>query len=306
MTSSNGIAAGIAIPQSFPTGPVDLPLIRDIATKAEAMGYSGLWTHEDIAGRSHSLEPIAELSYAAAITSRIRLGISVIILPHRNAIQLAKTLATLDVLSEGRLDVGVGLGGVAIPAFDVAKGQRVSRFTETLEVMDALWREDAVTYDGKYYQLNKTPMVPKPVQKPRPPIWFGSRHENAIKRAVRYGDAWMGAGSSTMADFRAQYQTLRQALEEADRDPATFTISKRLYVAIDDNVDRAERSLEDFFDHNYGRPEMATQVSVWGSAEHCYERIDELRDAGAEHIVLDPVGDFDEHLHALRRYADGG
>lgn len=296
--------AGFAVPQVFPDGNVDLAVIRDVSTRAEQLGYDSLWTQERIIGASVSLEPLALLSYLAAVTEKIRLGVSVLVLPLRSPPQLAKTLATIDVLSEGRLIVGVGLGGsdATAPAYGMEPGRRVRRFNEALGLIDALWKNETVEFEGELYSLSGGAMAPKPVQKPRPPVWFGARAEAAIKRAAKYGDGWMGPGSSSADDFRESVGILRSALEAEGRDPAGYPVSKRVYVAVDDNADRAERRLTDWFGHHYGNREMAARVSIWGTAEHCYEQIDAIVDAGAEHLLLNPVFDYDEHLDALQRY----
>lgn len=296
--------AGFAVPQVFPDGNVDLTVIRDISLRAEQLGYDSLWTQERIIGPSVSLEPLALLSYLAAVTEKVRLGVSVLVLPLRSPPQLAKTLATLDVLSEGRLIVGVGLGGSDkdAPAYGFESGRRVRRFNEALEFMDAFWKNQIVEYEGQLYNLLGGSMAPKPIQKPRPPVWFGARAEAAIKRAAKYGDGWMGPGSSSADDFKESVVMLRNALDAEGRDPASYPVSKRVYVAIDDDADRAERRLADWFGHHYGNADMASRVSIWGSADHCYEQIDAIIDAGAEHFLLNPVFDYDEHLDALRRY----
>jgi len=268
------------------------------------MGYDSLWTQERIIGPSISLEPLALLSYLAAVTQTVRLGVSVLVLPLRSPPQLAKILATIDVLSDGRLDVGIGLGGSDkdAPAYGYEPGRRVRRFNEAVELIDALWKNETVEYDGELYNLSDGSMGPKPVQKPRPPVWFGARAEAAIRRAARYGDGWMGPGSSSADDFRASVATLREALDAEGRDPVSYPVSKRVYVAIDDDADRAKRRLTDWFGHHYGNREMASRVSIWGPAEHCYEEIDAITDAGAEHLLLNPVFDYNEHLDGLRRY----
>jgi probable F420-dependent oxidoreductase len=296
--------AGFAVPQVFPDGNVDLAVIRHVSLRAEQLGYDSLWTQERIIGPSVSLEPLALLSYVAAITEKVRLGVSVLVLPLRSPPQLAKTLATLDVLSEGRLIVGVGLGGSDkdAPAYGFESGRRVRRFNEALDLMDAFWKNETVEFEGELYSLSDGSMAPKPIQKPRPPVWFGARAEPAIKRAAKYGDGWMGPGSSSADDFRESVAMLRDALDAEGRDPANYPVSKRVYVAIDDDADRAERRLTDWFGHHYGNAEMAPRVSIWGPADNCYEQIDAIIDAGAEHFLLNPVFDYDEHLDALKRY----
>ena len=109
----------------------------------------------------------------------------------------------------------------------------------------------------------------------------------------------MGPGSSSIEDFRGHVEILRQALAETGRDPDSFTISKRLYLAIDSNRDRAEARLREWFGHVYGNPDLASQVAVWGPAAYINERIAETIDIGAEHLLVNPVFDFDDHLEAL-------
>jgi alkanesulfonate monooxygenase SsuD/methylene tetrahydromethanopterin reductase-like flavin-dependent oxidoreductase (luciferase family) len=139
------------------------------------------------------------------------------------------------------------------------------------------------------------------VQQPHPPIWFGAREEVALRRAVRHGDGWMGAGSSSSADFVRQYQLLRRLLGEAGRDPATFPISKRVYLAVDDDRDRAERRLREWFGARYRNADMAPRVSVWGSRSECLDKLSELVRGGAQHLMLNPVFDELEHLELLAR-----
>ena len=300
------VRAGFAIPQVFPDGPVDSELIGHVASRAEELGYESLWTQEQILGSSRSLEPVTLLSFLASITDRVRLGVSVVVLPMRNPVQLAKALGTVDLLSGGRLTVGVGIGGGGnAAAFGISEERRVRRFVESLQVMDALWQDGEARIDGQFFRLDGASMEPKPAQRPRPPVWFGARTEPALRRAVRYGDGWMGPGSSSTADFKSHVGYLRRFLDEDGRDPAGFAISKRIYVAIDDNPARAERRLTEWFGHHYGRPGQARQVSVYGPAERCYEGIDEIIEAGAQHVLLNPVFDYDEHLDALSRYAGG-
>ena len=239
------VPVGIAMPQFFQEGPTDMELLRRWVARAEELDFESLWTQEDITGDDPSLEPLTQLSYVAALTTRARLGVSVMVAPLRNPVQLAKALGSLDQMSHGRLTVGVGIGGRQnmYPAFGLTTDRRARRFVELLDVMKALWTEPQATYEGQFWQLDGVPMEPKPVQKPHPPLWFGGRHPDALRRAVRHGDGWMGAGSSTTATFLECVQQLNTFLEEAGRDPATFPISKRVYLAVDDNEKRAEERI---------------------------------------------------------------
>jgi len=295
------ISWGISIPQVFFDGPIDMPLIERWSKRAESLGFESLWTQEAITGAVPILEPVTLLSYLAAITEKVRLGTSVIVAPLRNPIQLAKSLGSLDHMSRGRLTVGLGLGGNPndIPPYGFSSEKRVGRFTEIIGVMKALWTQPEAHFQGEFWQLDGLKMEPKPLQKPHPPIWLGARHINALRRAVRHGDGWMGAGSSDTASFVTAVDQTKMYLEEADRDPGSFTISKRVYVAVDNDEDRAEGRLKEWFGKRYGNADMASQVSVWGSTAKVTEKLAKVTEAGAEMVLLNPAFDDMEHLDAL-------
>jgi probable F420-dependent oxidoreductase len=291
---------GIGIPQDFIDRPVDMQLIRNFVQQAEALGYDSLWVQEQIVGDVPILEPVTLLTYVAALTSRVRLGTSVMLTVLRNPVQLAKSLSSLDQMSQGRLAVGVGIGGhVPESIFGYTSAHRVRRFVEGLQVMKALWTEPQATFTGTFWQFQDVAMEPKPVQQPYPPVWFGARQAPALQRAVQHGDGWMGAGSSATADFVQQYGLLQRFLEEARRDPATFAISKRVYLAVDNDRHRAEQRLRTWFGVRYKNANMAARVAVWGSTAECLDRLGELVKAGAQHLMLNPVFDEMEHLELL-------
>jgi alkanesulfonate monooxygenase SsuD/methylene tetrahydromethanopterin reductase-like flavin-dependent oxidoreductase (luciferase family) len=154
---------------------------------------------------------------------------------------------------------------------------------------------------GEYWTLERISQEPKPVQKPHPPLWFGARAPAALRRAVRLGDGWMGAGSSSAADFKAQSQSIRGLLEEAKRDPATFTISKRVYIAVDDNKSRAEERLRAWFGSRYGNADMASRVAVWGNVNECLDQLAAIIGYGAEHLLLNSAFDDMEHLELFAK-----
>ncbi len=294
---------GIAVPQVFFDEPTDMALVSRWAKKAEDLDYDSLWVQEGIVGPVPVLEPVTLLSYIAAITSRVRLGTSVMVAPLRNPVQLAKSLSSLDHISQGRLTVGLGLGGNRddVVPFGISPERRVRRFVEIIDVMKALWTESAAQFHGEFWQLEGTQMEPKPVQKPHPPIWFGAREPQALRRAVRHADGWMGAGSSSTEQFVDGVSQVQAFLEESGRDPGTFAVSKRVYVALDNNEKRAETRLSEWFGRRYGNAEMASEVSVWGSADRCIEGLAKVTSAGAEMVLLNPAFDHMEHLDALAR-----
>jgi probable F420-dependent oxidoreductase len=299
--ASGKISCGIAIPQSFDDLSTAAGFLTRFLPRAEALGYEGLWVQEQILGDVPLLEPVTLLTYAAALTSKPHLGTSVLITVIRNPVQLAKSLATLDQLSNGRLIVGVGVGGPHIPeaVFGVSSERRGRRFVEGLQVIKALWTQPRASMSGEFWRLAEVAMEPKPAQKPHPPLWFGARDALALRRAARLGDGWMGAGSSSSTDFIKQSELLQRFLDEERRDPDKFVISKRVYLAIDDDRARAERRLRDWFGTRYKNADMASHVSIWGNRAECIDKLRELERAGAKHLLLNPVFDEMEHMELL-------
>jgi probable F420-dependent oxidoreductase len=298
--ATSHLPCGIEIPQLFFDGPVDMEHIRRFVPKAETLGYDSLWLQERILGIFTMLEPVSLLSYVAAMTTKLRLGISVILLTLRNPVQLAKSFSTLDCMSGGRAVLGVGLGGGHLGSheevFGYSREKRVTRFTEAVEVMKLLWTEPRASFQGSFWNFKDVSMEPKPVQKPHLPIWFGGHHENALRRAVKHGDGWMGAGSSSSSAFIRESAIIHRFLDEAKRDPATFGIAKRVYLAVDNDKARAEQRLREWFGRRYKNADLGPRVSIWGSREECTEKIQEIVRAGAQHIVFNPMFDEMEHL----------
>ncbi len=288
----------IAIPQTFPDRPIEPRAIREYLARGEALGFHSAWVVEHILGAIPSLDPVELLTWAAAVTERMRLGAAVLLTALRSPVHLAKSLATLDHLSHGRLMIGVGLGGNTdvYPAYGISADRRAARFAEGLRLMTQLWTEPRVSFAGEFWKLQDVAMEPKPLQKPHPPIWFGAHHPNALKRTALMGQGLMGAGSLSTRKFADEVRLLRDFLGDAGRDPAAFPIGKRVYIAIDGDRQRAGKRLAEWFGAFYGRPQMAEEVSVWGPPEECVERLREVVSAGARLLLLNPVFDEMEHL----------
>src|SRR5262245_35415268 len=244
----------ISIPQHVADGRFDPTSLRGYLARAEALGFDSAWTGEQVIGSMPHLGPIETMSYAAACTERLRTGCIAFVSSLHNPLQLAKSMATLDQLSRGRLEVGLATGGRTrmFSAFGVDPGTFVARFNEGLRLMKALWTEPRVTFEGRFWQLHGAAMEPKPFQKPHPPIWFGGSHPNALRRAVRYANGFFGAGSQTTAQFAEQVKVLREALMEQNQDIATFRIAKRVYIAVDDDAVRARHRIAAALDEQYG------------------------------------------------------
>src|SRR6266851_5453032 len=218
----------ISIPQFVSDGEFDPARFHGYMARAEALGFESAWTLEQTLGTMPFMSPLQTLSYAAACTERIRLGCVVFVTPLHSPVHLAKSLSTLDQLSRGRIEIGVGTGGRRRPfaAFGVDPDRYVARFTEGIALMTALWTEPRVTFDGEFWQLEDAAMEPKPFQKPHPPLWFGAHGPAALRRAVRLGNGFFGAGSTPTVKFAGQVQVVRAALAEAGRPAADFPVLK--------------------------------------------------------------------------------
>jgi probable F420-dependent oxidoreductase len=189
-------------------------------------------------GQGDALEQLPLMAFVAARSRTLRLISSVMILPYRNPVVTAKMLATIDVLSRGRLTVGVGVGwlreefeALGAPPFE----RRGAVSDEYLRIFKTLWTQDPASYRGEFYRFEAIRCLPHPVQKPHPPIWVGGHSKAALRRAARLGDGWHPVGANPAvplgpAELRASLDELRRLTEAEGRDPATLTISYKAPV----------------------------------------------------------------------------
>jgi probable F420-dependent oxidoreductase len=295
----------ISIPQFYGDGEFDPVEFRNYFLGVEQLGFESAWTQENVLSPSPQLSPLEVMTYAAACTQRIRLGCVVFVSTLHLPVQLAKSLASLDQLSGGRVEVGVGTGGKHRPfaAFGMRPERYVARFTEGVQLMKELWTQPRVTFDGEFFQLADAAMEPKPFQKPYPPLWFGANGEPALRRAVRLGDGFFGAGSSPTVKFAEQVQIVRAALAEQGRDTSDFPIAKRVYIAVDDNTTRARDRINAAMEQLYGRrvPDIEA-AAIAGSPADCAAEVAKVAAAGAELILFTTV--FDQAEQAARLAAE--
>jgi probable F420-dependent oxidoreductase len=292
----------IAIPQFYADGSFDPAAFRAYLTRAEELGFESAWTQESVLGQSPQFAPIEAMTYAAACTQRLRLGCSVFVSTLYSPLHLAKSLSTLDQLSRGRIEIGVATGGKSRPfaAFGVDPQRYVARFSEGLALMKALWTEPRVTFDGEFWQLSGAAMEPKPFQKPFPPIWIGAAGPAALRRAVRTGTGFFGAGSSPTAAFADQVATVRQALADAGRADRDFGIAKRVYVAIDEDAGRARERMNAALAGIYGHAVPSIEAAaVTGTPADCVAGVRAVVAAGAELILFTPLFEQAEHAERL-------
>jgi len=241
-----------------------------IARHGEELGYDCLMTGDHIlvpndisstypysengefpgSGSGESMEQLTVLSFLAGQTKTIRLGTSVMIVPHRNPLVAAKALATLDVLSQGRLILGVGVGwmreefeALGIPPFE----ERGAVTDEYIQAFKELWTSDKPSFQGKYCQFDNISFLPKPVQKPHPPIWVGGESRSAISRTARLGDAWCPLGTNPQfpmgqpEQLAAGMERLARYARREGRDPADIDVVYR--IAYSEEPDRVAEDI---------------------------------------------------------------
>ena len=298
MALKDKIPLGVALPHRSPE-PVDIAAVRHVAQRAEAMGFRDLWVTENTLDHVFCFDPVVVLTYAAAVTKRIRLGCSVVVMAVHSPLMIAHQWACLDYASNGRAILGVGLGREHhYRQFEVLEDGRLTRFREELAVIRALWSEQKTTFHGRFYNLDNATMSPKPVQQPIP-IWMGVGHPNAVRRSAELADGWMGSGGSSIAHFGQSVVILKEALAKAGRDPADFPISKRVFMAVDERPDVARAELHRWFTTVYHNPEGTDASGIHGTPEEVRERLEELVAMGANHLLLNPVSRYAEQLEAL-------
>ena len=298
----------ISIPQFYADGEFSPAEFRAYFTKAEALGvYESAWAQEMPLSASPQLAPLEAMTYAAACTSSLRLGCTVFVSTLHSPVHLAKNLATLDQLSGGRLEVGVGSGGPRRPfaAFGISGDRYVARFTEGIALMKALWTQSPVTFDGEFWQLKDAAMEPKPYQKPHPRLWFGGSAEAAVRRGVRLCGGFFGAGSSSAEAFASQVSVARKALAALGRregfGPGEFPIAKRVYIGIDSSgASRARQRVNDALARMYGQRVPAIEsAAVAGSLSDCVPAVRAVIDAGAELVLFTPLYEVPEHMEQI-------
>jgi len=208
--------------------PVSLDGLRDVAQDAENMGYHSVWASDHVVTPAHLLpsfgpiffDAFVVLSHISALTQRVKLGTTVLVVPYRNPLVAAKMVATLDSLSGGRVILGIGAGGAPdeFEALGVPNNERGRRTNEYLRIMIELWTNDPSSYQGQFFDFSKVRFGPKPVQEPHPPIWVGGRSDAALRRAVRFGAAWHPT-FMPLEQLRERSEKLAQLSSDAGRSP---------------------------------------------------------------------------------------
>ena len=308
---------GIRVPNSGPLSSKEN--IVKAAQNSEELGFDTIWLHDHVvwssemhrhhisSGAAEALDDTQEanffecmttMSYLAAKTKNIQIGVACLVMPLRNPIYAAKQCATLDHLCDGRLLVGVGLGSKAtrdsseFDVFEVPIKGRGNRTDEYIEAMKAIWTQPMASYEGKYLKFDNAEIHPKPVQKPHPPVWVGGWMDQAAVRAGRYGEGWIPGWLSPKEMARGA-ELLRNAAEEAGRDPAGIKIAVEKLAAIARTRDEAMtlalptiRESSHTYERDVDNIQFALDRHIIGSVDDVRRRIDEFIEAGVEHFEL--------------------
>jgi alkanesulfonate monooxygenase SsuD/methylene tetrahydromethanopterin reductase-like flavin-dependent oxidoreductase (luciferase family) len=295
---SHCLPIGLAVPEQLMRPHPGQSAPAAVFARLEAAPIDSLWVLDQLSGRHPSSEPTGLLSFAAAHTSRVRLGVAVYVGPARGPLAAAKALATVDQLSGGRLTVGLGLGNLGHYAAYGWGGHRPgSVFDEFVASVVALWRGTATEAPGRLWDVSDFAISPGPVQQPHPPLWFGGASERSFRRAARWGSGWIGAGKQTLGEFEKSAAEVRELMQAEDR--ADFTVSKRIYLLVDPRPTRAQETTRRWFETFYRRPELGQEVTVMGDVSTCAEQIAAHFQAGANHVVLHPLDDGEDQYRTV-------
>jgi probable F420-dependent oxidoreductase len=330
------IEFGIRVPNSGPLSSV-ANLIRS-AKSAESLGFDTVWVHDHIVWSSemhrHHIssgskeairddqtadfyESLTVLAFLAAHTERVKLGVACIVMPTHNPIYLAKQTATIDQLTKGRLQVGVGLGSRAtegsneFDVFQVPFNRRASLTDEYIDVMKKVWTEPLATHQGRTIQFNEAEVFPKPVQRPHPPIWVGGWTDKAAERTGRVGDGWI-PGWLSPEEMVHGVEVLRRTAEEHGRDPDKIQIGVEKLTAIAKTQDEAFRralptveTSSKTYERDVDDIEFAKQRHIFGSVDDVRERVQAFVNSGVTHFELKLMyGSIDEMEEQMQLWAE--
>jgi len=271
----------------------------------EAQGWDSIWLSDRLISERLSLEPVTALAAVAARTARMKFGTSVIALPLRNPVVLARELATVDFLSGGRLLPAVGLGGDderEYEATGTTRRERSARTDEAIGLLRRLWGEDGVTHHGRFYHCSDVTIEPKPAARGRMPIWIGGRTPHAWRRVADLGDGWLASGVTPLDVFEGRV-AIRAHLEANGRtiEDDHYGVMLTAYLA-----GSAEEALDRVATVGMRRrPDVPLEsYAALGTARDIHERLQEYLAAGASKFVLRLACREEEALDQLERLGE--
>ena len=301
---------GLAI-KNF-VGPTETPDVRGLyryAERAEALGFESLWAWAHvILGVDPSfpiLDAVGTLTALAARTSKIRLGTGVLVLPLRNPTVAAKALGTLDVISNGRLIVGIAAGWYAreFDAVGVPFKQRGRLFERNLDILMRLWTEERVTLQADEFNLREAVMRPPTVQRPRPPILIGGYVDAVLKRVATKGDGWL-TYFYTPESYTRAWQKIVGFAREAGRDPKTLTGTNQLAILVGASRAETEEPMRRWLQTEWdvaAWSESTIEHAIRGSVKECIEQLRAHVASGVDRLILIPYRYQPEQVELIAR-----
>ena len=294
-----------------PAEGVGLPTIdelRRLVALADGSGYDSLWVGDHISFHIAILDPFLQLAQAAVLSRRLILGTGVYLVPLRHPTPVAKQVATLDHLTEGRFIFGVGVGGEFAKEFEacgVPVAERGARLDESIAVMRKLWSGKPATHDGRFFKFEGVTMQPPPRQPGGPPIWCGGRQDAALRRIGRTTDGWMSY-VITPEMFRSGLEKIAAAAAQAGRVfDRGFGTAHLLFTCVDDTYEKALDKATVSLSQRYGMDfrKAAQRYCALGPPHRVAETILRFHEAGVRHVILDFVGPYEERDRQIERFA---
>ena len=351
MSTNKAPRFGVRIPVAGPLASQQA--IARSAQEAERLGFDTIWVHDYLVwnrlldsihiscGSKEAFlaaverddyqptffESITNVAYLAGITDRIRLGIAVLCLPYREPLFTAKQLANIDVLSGGRLELGIGQGAalsthnVEFEVMDINRATKIRHTREVFEAMRQVWTEDVAGYHGRMINFEGAEVFPKPIQKPHPPVWMGGSAEKSLEMIADYADGWLSFWISP-EQFPKAIDDLYGRLAARDRSPEDFTVGTEIQVYIADTVDQARQDVEPTmlaFEEGYAGTtgifsdagqKTDTLNEIWassliGSSDSVAERINEYLESGCTAFEMKFIyHSVDHQIEQWQRFCD--
>lgn len=280
----------------------------DFLPRVEELGFDSVWTGEHILFYGPTLDATVTLGAFAARTSRIKLGAAVLLLPLRNPTVVAKAVSTVDVISKGRVLLGIGVGGEFPKEFEatgVPVKERGARANEAIRVIKQLWSEDNTSFHGRWTSFDEVTMMPKPPQPGGPPIIVSGRSEAAQRRAARLGDGYMPY-LFTPERFAQAKAAIEAEAERRGRDLAGFHWAIYQFTSIGDDSEEARQRAVARLSRQYNQDfsQIAARYCAFGRPEQATERLRAFAEAGVRHFILTPIappGAAREHIEWFAR-----
>ncbi|MBV9584011.1 MAG: TIGR03619 family F420-dependent LLM class oxidoreductase [Alphaproteobacteria bacterium] len=282
--------------------------MQSLVRLVDDCGYDSLWVGDHIAFAVAIFDPLLQLAQAAVVSRRLRLGTNVYLVPLRHPVPIAKQVATLDHLSEGRLIFGVGVGGEFPKEFEacgVPLSDRGARLSAAIPLLRQLWSGEPVSYEGRYLGAFAEVSMQPPARQPGgPPIWVGGRADAALARAGRLADGWISY-VVTPETYRAGLEKIAAAAEAVGRRAERFGTGHLLFARLDDTYKKALDAAAATLSHRYAMDfrRAAERYAALGRPEQVAGRIRAFYDAGVRHLVLDLVGPYEERPKQIENFA---